>query len=595
MDVNLSPRFFLPGWLIRSLTQQLCPSSLEAHVKYFQTLSHASMMPCLNAEELNALVIVVDMIQDKLFQSDGPSKSFTLDTSLFLKNAPHRQPMKFGSYARLLQLLGGVKLLFPSGGKMETYPLIETENWILQDGPSLPFLEIQLSAIGLEAFLGYSHSSVELVQIFRKERAFSEWLGRDPSLSLWKALWMELNPVEQALLIVLEKVMQWECGWLHFNGSFGERIIKIHESLRGTPKSSDDDGHSLASTAAMLKKLGRRLHEHGLIRSQVEDEFLAFSPLASQDPMLIWQLSDLDHFAKEHQQFKTTAIRCIEAWKMKGVCLDDWLKVLLGKNSFEDASGRYLRRAWQSLSSNLSDMHYQDILGEGGSCPVMALPVFLEWHARQLPDHPLALPSSIGQSILGKLSRDSNLENLKERFETFFEILVNDQKIKSAIPKIPFSSFHLRDTQKNIGMADYLEKLSKPISASEVTFSSANALKSSREQPKVAATPIENSSTNPVKKSISEQSLKKLAVDELNRIRSGDPERYLQLKNKYFLSLETSKRQLIMDVQNRMQPSIFDQHIQSSLVRYMIENPSTWKSMPKPTFRSHGQPQPIWQ
>jgi hypothetical protein len=43
-------------------------------------------------------------------------------------------------------------------------------------------------------------------------------------------------------------------------------------------------------------------------------------------------------------------------------------------------------------------------------------------------------------------------------------------------------------------------------------------------------------------------------------------------------TLDETSRRLLLDVQKRIQPSMFDEQLRQRLVRYMVENPGAWRS-----------------
>ncbi len=69
------------------------------------------------------------------------------------------------------------------------------------------------------------------------------------------------------------------------------------------------------------------------------------------------------------------------------------------------------------------------------------------------------------------------------------------------------------------------------------------------------------------------------ASDELQKMRTAHPEHYDRLKRSYFDSLDDIGRKLMLDVQKRMQASMFEEHLRQRLVRFMVESPGSWRSM----------------
>jgi hypothetical protein len=60
-------------------------------------------------------------------------------------------------------------------------------------------------------------------------------------------------------------------------------------------------------------------------------------------------------------------------------------------------------------------------------------------------------------------------------------------------------------------------------------------------------------------------------------MRDKDPKRYQVLKQLYLDNLELEKKQIILEMKERMQPQAFDDHLKYSLVKYMVENPRSWQ------------------
>jgi hypothetical protein len=69
-----------------------------------------------------------------------------------------------------------------------------------------------------------------------------------------------------------------------------------------------------------------------------------------------------------------------------------------------------------------------------------------------------------------------------------------------------------------------------------------------------------------------------VAADELRKMRAGGTGQYQSLRQKYFESLDAAGRRMILDMQQRLAPEVFDTHLGHVLVRYMIEHPSAWQS-----------------
>lgn len=75
------------------------------------------------------------------------------------------------------------------------------------------------------------------------------------------------------------------------------------------------------------------------------------------------------------------------------------------------------------------------------------------------------------------------------------------------------------------------------------------------------------------------QKLRRVAQDELEKMMRQAPDAYRALKAKYIASLPSETREMVVDVQRRLGSSDFDRHLKVRLVRYMIEEPSSWNSV----------------
>ena len=69
---------------------------------------------------------------------------------------------------------------------------------------------------------------------------------------------------------------------------------------------------------------------------------------------------------------------------------------------------------------------------------------------------------------------------------------------------------------------------------------------------------------------------RKMALLELQRLRDQEPSRYLELKRQYKGTLDDSSVKIIEEVERRLKPKVFEDHIKNSLIKFMLENPQSW-------------------
>jgi len=69
-----------------------------------------------------------------------------------------------------------------------------------------------------------------------------------------------------------------------------------------------------------------------------------------------------------------------------------------------------------------------------------------------------------------------------------------------------------------------------------------------------------------------------LAAEELQKIRNGNFSQYFQLKQRYLESLDLQGREVIRDIEQRLAPVLFEEHLRHAIIRYMVDHPSAWHS-----------------
>ncbi len=95
--------------------------------------------------------------------------------------------------------------------------------------------------------------------------------------------------------------------------------------------------------------------------------------------------------------------------------------------------------------------------------------------------------------------------------------------------------------------------------------------------------------TDVIRSPIHNPQMRKLALEELNRLRaSKSSQAYENLQKAYFDSLDDDSRVLIFDVKKQMQGKMFDDHLKPRLVRFMVENPSCWSTATQKPSESRG-------
>lgn len=76
--------------------------------------------------------------------------------------------------------------------------------------------------------------------------------------------------------------------------------------------------------------------------------------------------------------------------------------------------------------------------------------------------------------------------------------------------------------------------------------------------------------------------IRRVATEELTRIKSEQPDQYRALKATFLSSLDESARRVFAEVQARLEPKVFDEHLRQRLVKFMVDHPAAWKASGSP-------------
>ena len=71
---------------------------------------------------------------------------------------------------------------------------------------------------------------------------------------------------------------------------------------------------------------------------------------------------------------------------------------------------------------------------------------------------------------------------------------------------------------------------------------------------------------------------RKLASQELERLKRHQPSEYLKIQQKYFDSMTEKQRKTWNEVTSRVRPELRDQQLKLMLIRFMVNNPNLWAS-----------------
>jgi hypothetical protein len=565
-----STRFFLPSWWVRAY--EVAAAEVSDQTETMGLSWRMGLTPALDLDELNALAVILAILQEQLLTRKNPQ--LILRPADFQKHVNTKNKHKLSSYARVLQGIVGLRLLVDSPEGFDLQPIFCREKWLKSPSSTDHFeLSIGLSELGADVLLGVTNPYLELLREVQRQPTALRLIGEQAPLEVWRSVWMELSGLEQALFMRLEKAMQWEYRWLHFDGIFGKSIESLVEglSLKSATRPVKADSDFFAALVT-LERLTVKLVHQGLIKSHVDDEFLALSPSEQDSNLLIWQATPERVFASDRQDYLAACQRYFVQVDLNKQI--DTLVSFLAANLENIALVSKLKTLWNILLTSKSAN--DTILGETNAAPLPILPLYIEWCARQEPGHKFPLPTVFTDTPLARLANLRNGTDIVGTFEAFAEMLSSNSEYQSALLKVPLASLAWKASIANTEVGSHIkgwQNRYRPQALREIpqpTLTSAPAVAAIQE-------PMEEQRTD--KKQFSSENMKRLATEELAKIKKSDPETYQSLKQGYLDSLDEAKRKMIVDVQKRMQPELFDNHLKHSLVKFMIENPGTWRSV----------------
>jgi len=563
-------RLFQPGWWVRAFDYASTAGAKDTDVM-LQALN-TRLCPVLQADELNALAAVLSQFQVQILssRSDDPLR-LTIDTSDFKKQASTRSKSKIFSFTRLLQALPGLRVLVGDEDRFDSYSLFANESWESKAPKAGYQFEVSLEPNGMELVLGYSCSHDELIRRIEGKPSLEKMLGSRTPLSMWRSAWIELHGAEQCLLLRMEKAMQWDCRWLHFEGIFGAPIAELFENIDVTRSfRKSRQLNDLQAAAQIFNRLGKKLCHQGLLKFGVEEKYMALTDGADEGPLLVWQASQQRSFASDNDEYKDMCVRKILAEFSKHRF--DKLVSYLSVNVDSSDLRQRVATIWESLQEVDSEDLSYSLESEPTSIPTLGVLLFIEWSIRSEPGHDIPVPEQFLMSPLGVLFGESD-EPVEVRYKKFIALFRDHMEFKEALNRIPLSSMSLELASKDKTVVDYLNSFKSGQPASVVVGES----KKSFSDNKISKT----NATKEIKapKSTESSTIRKVAAEELANMKRLDVEQYNELKRNYISSLDESRRRLILDVQGRMSQEHFDNHLRHSLIKYMIENPHQWRSV----------------
>ncbi len=537
----------------------------------------SGMVPALSVNELNGLADILAALQKQILAHETP-EWVIVDPRKHAKHATSTSRAKLFSFERMAQDLAGLRLLPRERERLDEYravPFFLHESWERIAGGHSYRQKLGLTPYSAELLIGMYEPYMDLVRRAQAQPSMGSFIGSEPPLIMWRAAWLDLQGVEQAVLLRLERAMQWEFRWLQLEGIFGQSLEAIFGGLEvpGARGAAVAPRSSMLDKSRVLEKVGKKLNDHGLLTFHVADQYLALAKEQSDELLLVWQATQSRLHEVERAVFFASAHKFLVQHVFARAIADVEKVLTAGVGARPGSLLSEGLRGWQELQDLAEPAVDTVVLGEATSHPIFMGPLFLEWSARLDRGHPLPLPEDLRQSDAAQV-----LEQplpVAERFHQFANRVMHHSALVAYIKSQPLASMASDASASSRELGEYLQRVARPISPPSFRSQpdlSMRAGATASSTPSVSASPA---AAAPIAVSAH---LRKIAAEELTQMRQADGMRYRELRDAYINSLEPTRRKLVSEVQSRLQPEVFDEQIKHSLLKFMVENPQSWRS-----------------
>lgn len=560
-ETQAAASFKVPLWWIRAFEVALQLRTLDTNP--FAMSEFGGLSPALTEAELNAFLVVIQSSQQQILAGQRWLK---FEAELLQKHHPAMTRTKSFLFLRLIQVLRSLQILPGSGHeRTDVLTFFEKEEKRRDTDGSFKTM-YRLGPMSAELILGYTEPYSEIQRLIEGKPRVHRFLGNHEPLSLRPSVWLELSYLEQYIFLQLRKATLWESSSYRWDSVFGRGFDEFFSKLTLPKHKANEELSPFRQKMRLLTRVGRKLIDHGVIRSAQHIDYLAID--SEGDPLtVIWQLHDSEIRAAESVSYETDVARFFREQLLEGV----WKKVVPVMNKGPKAAPVEEALAhWREIEEIEKNQNFGYLKLEGNVLLSLSA-LFLEWSLRSKAEGIMKLPGWLEDCGAVKIIQNTRMP-LAERLQTFSQTVLDQAEYRRDIEQLARASLASPVTLRQGEILEYLATFgsSSAVAAARMAVNSGMA-KKERSQP-IAPTP----EPAPVQKT-PDPELRRQASEELQKMREKDPKRYQGLKQRYLQDLEMEKKQIILEMKEKMQPQAFDDHLKYSLVKYMVDNPRLWQ------------------
>ncbi len=561
-------RIVIPAWLA---TAYEYISSTQDHLTPYDCSVTTGLLPALNCEEMEALIQLLGAIQQQLIKSRH--NVISLNSEAHTKHSTQYPKTRRFAHERFLQQLPHLQLLVHSDTRgSQTVSLFQNARVSIDPKRSRLNFEMGLTNIGEELLLGFCDMYEDMHRRCLEKTTFFEINQHTPPVFIQKSAWLELKKYEQLLLLRFEKYSGDDTCLLQLDGTVGVGIDRVLESIQVPLKKSNAGQPPFVHTLHTLQRIGTKLQAHGVLKACKPMNFMA---LRSSDnaPQIVWLPGMLSAQNKDQEYIKSLSYAFLRRRRRR----HEGLLAVLGARTAPITQTNF-RGSYLELIDRLEIAKGRPKISNVMNNKIfLTLDVFSEMYLRSQSQHLRPLPDELGKmefiKSLATIKADQ-VGDLQEAYDKFAHVVHENSYLLNSVLNTPNGCLAMPLNWQGKDFRDLMSyaqttKKSTPASPPPIPVVEANRAKA------VVATPHV---VSPRAKRNSSINMLKVATEELNLLRHNQYFQYSAIKNAYITSLDNDSKQIILDIQKRMQPDMFDDHLRDRLVHFMIENPSAWKS-----------------
>ena len=569
---TLETRYFVPSWWVKAFDSSV---GNDVGTNFEESLIRFDIGPTFALKDLTLFPLVLSQIQRQLIHNSSPT--LCLNPREIVKDSGLVHQGQILQLFSVLKSIGSLKLYLKHEARTDVIQIFEKEWWQNQDSNAL--LHLNLRPASLEYMFGVVNGYGEIARIVSQLPSVRNVLGHHKPLLLRKSIWHEVRGIEQLTLLRLEKAKQWGVGCFNLIGTYGESFDHLFLGTE-SPKSKRKK-RSFVKKIEYLNRFSLKLSEHGLLSTSTQEEFMAFG---ENEPAIqfFWNSSNMTEYNVEEMRYLKGLS---EIFVKQSTLVGDLLSMTRSLASTCPLDDERLANIFSCLEISSKEFDLSELFYViDGNTLISVEGLYWDWVLRKDRYIDVKLPDSIKcLDIFKNLPRlESTPDVHNTAFKHLFTFLSEKESFVNEIENCPgvsvASKVSLSLLDKYIPSRDRGHKMSSEAKSFESTTTKHDLIHEigapSQSEGETSTEHVSIKNTNSKEKKLN----RRAQIEHwLEKRRGKHRKSYTNVMNEYLESLEDDARNLILDIKGRMQPKIFEKHIQNRLVKFLNDRPDLWQ------------------